>query len=422
MIPRWSSAATLAAAVLLPASAVHADGAFPDSDSIMVPDALPDEIVLGTNFGVVLSTDGGRTWSWTCEQANDAFGSHYQMGAPPLDRIYASARAGGTGALVYSDDATCSWQVAAGGLAGVPVLDAFPDPTDAQRVLALLTRAGDAGSTYEAWASADGGATFGSRLYATADQLTGVESARADPDTVYLSLLAAGDGGAVPELARSTDGGAHWQLHDLSAGLGPGVANLRIIAVDPQDAATVLLRVSGGAAGEVVAATADGGATVTPRLTFAGGVVSAFARLPNGDLIAGGTSGQDPVAFRSADGGMTFQPLPAPPHLRALAARGTRLYGVADNYMDGYAVGTSDDEGMTWQPLVSFGGDPDAPGVASVGAIAACVSAVCESDCLTRAGMGQWAPDVCTAAPAPDGGSARDASPDAPAGRPDAAP
>jgi hypothetical protein len=414
MRARW--VVTGLALALGASGAARADGAFPDSDSIVVPASLPGEIVLGTNFGVLLSVDDGDTWTWTCEQAGNTFGSHYQMGAPPLNRLFTQARVGGVGALAYSDDASCSWQAAGGALAGATVVDAFPDPTDAGRVLALVSRAGDAGMSYEAWASDDGGATFATRLYASATQLTGVETARSDPATVYLTLVGGADGGTLPELLRSTDGGASWTVHDLSAGLGTHVVNLRLIAVDPGDAATVFLRVSAGG-GEQVAITRDGGATVAPVLALAAGVVTAFARLPaSGDLVVGGTSGLNQVAFRSTDGGASFQPLPTPPRLRALAARGARLYAAADNYVDGYAVGASDDEGMTWQPLVSYapGGTSIAPH--AIEAIAACVATACRADCLTRASMSQWAPDLCSATPPEpglDGGeTARDAAAD----------
>ena len=45
-----------------------ADGALPDSETILVPADRPQEIVLVTNFGLVISEDVGRTWLWSCEQ------------------------------------------------------------------------------------------------------------------------------------------------------------------------------------------------------------------------------------------------------------------------------------------------------------------------------------------------------------------
>jgi hypothetical protein len=378
----------------------------------MVPAALPHAIVLGTNFGVVTSADDGQTWLWSCEQPGNAFASHYQLGAPPLNRLYATALVGSVASLVYSGDGACSWTTAGGDIASATVVDAFPDPTSAERVFALITRPTDGAMTAEAWESSDGGATFGVRRYLAAsnEQLTGIESAASDPATLYLTILASAGAGVRPVLARSGDGGQTWQPHDLSDALGTSLVNLRIIAVDPSDASRVFLRVSGGSAGETVAVASGGGANLATPLSLAGGVLTAFARVPaTGDLIAGGDTG-GPVAFRSTDGGASFQPLPAPAHLRALAARGGRLFAVADNYADGFAVGTSDDEGMTWQPLMSYaaGGTSIAPH--AIDAIAACVASTCRADCLNRAGMSQWAPDLCSAAP-PDGGADAAVSP-----------
>jgi MYXO-CTERM domain-containing protein len=87
-----------------------------------------------------------------------------------------------------------------------------------------------------------------------------------------------------------------------------------------------------------------------------------------------------------------------------MSARGSTLYVVADNVVDGYAVGTSADEGQTWQPLMSYD---------QIAAIQGCVHAVCQTDCMARAAAGQFSDDFCAAtAPAsPDGGPPSDAGP-----------
>jgi hypothetical protein len=120
--------------------------------------------------------------------------------------------------------------------------------------------------------------------------------------------------------------------------------------------------------------------------------VSAFTRLPSGSLVVAGVLGVDQVAYRSTDGGVTFQPLPKPPSVRALSARGGTLYAVADNLNDGFAIATSADEGMTWQPLMRY---------EQIQALQTCVKASCQTDCLSRADLGQWSADVCAATPAP---------------------
>ncbi len=235
-LSQLTAAAMLGVAALGAAvpAAVHANGAFPDSQSILTPADRPGQIIMATNFGVILSPDAGATWLWSCETEGNAYGTLYQLAPLPRDRLFTVANL----TLAYSDDGTCSWQTARGVLAELPVTDAYVDPSDANHVLAI----GAPGSLYSLYESTDGGATFGPPLYtAPADAaIQGVEIAQSDPLTIYMSMTSPT---AAPLLARSTDGGAHFTVSDLSADLGPGW--LRIIAVDPEDPARVLLRFLG---------------------------------------------------------------------------------------------------------------------------------------------------------------------------------
>ena len=45
----------------------RADGAFPDSQSVITPFDRPAELILPTNFGLVISEDAGQSWQWSCE-------------------------------------------------------------------------------------------------------------------------------------------------------------------------------------------------------------------------------------------------------------------------------------------------------------------------------------------------------------------
>jgi hypothetical protein len=274
---------SLVAAVALLASprAARADGAFPDSLGIIAPADRPHDILLATNFGVVSSIDDGQTWTYSCEQDQNAFGAQYQMSAPPLDRIY--TRAGG--ALVFSDNRACGWTVAGGAVASDTITDAFLDPTNVNRVLVVAQSAGaDGGIGYRVYESSDAGATFSTLRYTAAggDIVTGVEIARSAPATIYLTLLSGSP--AVPKLGKSTDGGATWQVRDLTAALGAGVRSFSLIAVDPVNAARVYLRVA-DANGERLAITDDGGATATSPVMLPAGVMSAFVRTPSGALL-----------------------------------------------------------------------------------------------------------------------------------------
>src|SRR5262249_52266432 len=147
------------------------------------------------------------------------------------------------------------------------------------------------------------------------------------PATVYLTMLSGAD--RVPKLGKSTDGGATWQLRDLTAALGTGVRSFSLIAVDPANAARVYLRVA-DANGDRLAIPDDGGAPAPSPLPLPAGVMNAFVRTPSGAMLVAGKTGLGPVLYRSTDGAATFQMLPVPPTILAMAARGSLIYGASD--------------------------------------------------------------------------------------------
>ena len=214
--------------------------------------------------------------------------------------------------------------------------------------------------------------------------------------------------GAHPALVRSVDGGASWTTLDVEAAIGPNP--FRIIAVDPIDPDVIVLRVL-APGGDVLAITHDGGASFVTPVTVPGGSLSAFLRLASGTLLVAGLvrsvtdAGMVATGFawRSVDGGLTFQDwtLVPQPRLLALAERAGRLYLAGMNYADHWAIATSTDEGATIEPLASYD---------RVSAIRACAMQACQASCDSQAGVKIWAPEVCTATP-PDG--ATDAGPGA---------
>jgi MYXO-CTERM domain-containing protein len=384
----------IAFAAALAAGRVYANGAFPDSETILVPADRPNEILVATNFGIVLSEDGGGTWTWACERPETTFGRLYQIGPGPLHRLYTVAN----GKLAYSDDGACGWQTARGAIAGLSVQDAFVDPMNGNRVFAVALAHADAGAIYSVLESSDGGTTFDTVTYTgvAGELVLGIECARSDPMTVYLTSRSAA---GAPALARSQDGGSHWQTTDLSAALsGPG--QLEIIAVDPDDARRVWLRWI-GFSGDALLVTTDGGATVAIPLALPSGIITSFVRTAAGHLVLGGALNGAPVIYRSdgvvnADGGApTFAPLPDPLPLRAMAQRDGIIYAATDNQTTHFGAATSRDEGATWQPELFYD---------RITAVVPCLKQACQVDCMMRAGTGQWPPAMCSADPGPPGG------------------
>ncbi len=87
--------------------------------------------------------------------------------------------------------------------------------------------------------------------------------------------------------------------------------------------------------------------------------------------------------------------VPNPPAIRALSQRSGKVYAAADNFGDGYALGTSADEGTTWQALMTY---------ADVKAINPCLKAHCQTTCEAEVMVSLWTADVCAAdAPSFDG-------------------
>jgi hypothetical protein len=377
---------------MLAPRAARANGAFPDSQSILLPAARPSEITLVTNFGLVTSTSGGRSWIWSCEQTVNSLGYLYQYGPAPRTRLFALA----SEKLVLSDDGACGWQVAGGMVSDQGLSDFFPDPSNADRVLAVgfdhVT------GNYAVFASHDGGTTFDAAPFrpGARTEIDGVEISRSDPHTIYVTTSALATG--APSIARSPDDGVTWQSTDLSATLGLGTA--RIVGVDPDDAMRVLLFFQ-GASRKAIALTRDGGQTVTVVLDPANGTsFNSFARTAAGTvLIAGADLSMNPVLYRSHDRGLTFTAVAhQPPQIRGMAARGGDVYAATNNFGDGYALGVSSDEGDTWSPLMSYD---------KINAIAGCLKTACQTTCDQEVSQDLFAAAVCSASPpvdTPDGG------------------
>jgi hypothetical protein len=372
-------AATLFAVVALamPSATARANGAFPDSENVLTPADRPQDILIVTNFGLISSGDGGQTWLWSCEQDGNALGSFYQLTPLPRNRLFTVTNQN----LGYSDDRSCGWQTAGGAIAGQSITDAYLDPVSGTRVLAI----GVANQMYSLFQSADSGTTFGPALYhaAAGTTMNGVEIAQSDGNVVYLAMRTSA---GAPLLARSTDAGAHFTLNDLSANLGTGL--LRIISVDPQDPNRVLMRFL-GTEDQSLALTVDGGMSATKPVTI-NGDFNSFTRLPSGTILVGGVVeySTKPGLFRSHDRGATFEMVPNPPAIRALSQRGGTVYGAADNFGDGYALGTSTDEGTTWHALMTY---------ADVKAISPCLKTYCQTTCEAEVMVSLWTADVCTA-------------------------
>src|SRR5713101_447299 len=342
-------AAFAAVTVFTAASPVLANGAFPDEFSIHFPPDAPHRILIGANFGLLVSEDDGQTWRYACEPwvvagSNAALASanvlFYQVaadGALLADAVN----------LTRSSDVACTWPPATGSIAGQVITDFFPDPNDATFVVANI--AVSSGSYIIA--SHDGGKTFdATHLYDTPDILTGIEIARSTPGVVYGTSVP--QAGGTAKFLASTSSGAPgtWTVTDLQIPVG---TQPRILAVDPSDAKKVYLRLLTGPT-DAMAVTVDGGQTFQTVLPIKG-QFSSFLRAGDGAIYAGTMDGTLYVRAAAATDPTAFVSLNAP-HLRCLGQRPgtTRIYACADMVVDGFSLASSDDGGATFQPVMTF--------------------------------------------------------------------
>jgi photosystem II stability/assembly factor-like uncharacterized protein len=330
--------------LLLTGANVFANGAFPDEFSIHFPPTSPHTILLGANFGLLVSNDDGATWRYSCEPyvttGSSAALSAYNVGyyqVTPDGVILADSFN-----LTRSADMGCSWPMVS--VPNVPpdyLSDIFAGQGATPLVLGIVTGL----NTSSIVLSLDAGATFGAPVYTTSSLLTGAEQARSQSLVAYATTIS--PSGTVATLLRSGDIGQTWTPFNLAVAQ---FAQPSILAIDPLDENTVYLRVTTGLTDSIVV-TNDGGATFRTLLTINDNF-RAFLRAGDGTLYAGTMNG---ALYVLSPGVEEFETRTGP-HLRCLGQRpGTsRIYACGNYLTDGFSIGYSDDGALTFQKLMSF--------------------------------------------------------------------
>jgi hypothetical protein len=332
-------------AATLVARVARGNGAFPDEFSIHFPANAPHRIQVGANFGLLVSEDDGATWRYACEPWVTE-GSSAALTQDNVSFYHLTA----DGAMIAlsrevtrTEDDACTWPPSGGVITGKPVADFFPDPTDATLVLAVVIDA----SAYYVVASHDGGKTFvDPPLYTSTGLITGVELSASSPGVLYVTSINSSGSGAT--LARSDDHGATWTPWPMTI---PNGTEPLIMAIDPEDANTVYLRVTNGGVSDSVVITTNGGQTFDTALTITG-QFSSFLRAGDRSLYLGTLAGTLYVRAPGATGFTNH----AGPHFRCLGQRAgtSRIFACGDMGIDGFSVGYSDNGGQTFQRMMSF--------------------------------------------------------------------
>ena len=358
----------VALASLLIAGLAHANGRPPRTIGIYPQPGAPDTYYVATTFGLLKTTDAGCTMLWMCEDNLGYAGTwdpHYVIGSDGT--IFATTDNNG---LRVSRDGGCTFE---------SVTAALP-MSDPNRIADLWIDALEMGPTGEVWVgtsetahtndvfvSLDNGVTFSSRgMQSPEIWWKSVKVAPSNPATVYITGYKVAPAPTAYAF-RSTNGGMDWTPLPLTNVMFGSTPVLRIKEIDPVNPDVVYMASEGASVpGDRLYRSSDGGQTWTEALMAPSSIHDIVIRDAQNILIA--TQLKDPTsnaitggpAFRSTNGGMSFEPFAtAPNELTCLAQRADRtLFACAPNWMPDSspykAVAKSTDDGATWDKVWRF--------------------------------------------------------------------
>ena len=327
------AAALLSFAVAAGASLdASANGKFPAADQLVVAPNNPDQIVARTTFGFLVTNNAGADWDLICESA-----AGYQDIEPGVAITGDGTLFTGLfeGVSVAHGD-LCSWSLTLSGIA-TDVSISKSDPATA----IAITRDTERSYYFESPDHGDVFVEVGTPLPDGFFAAT-VDVAPTDPSRIYMT----GSGMFV----RSTDHGQTWTSLPL-----PGTDEMIrgfIGALDPADPDRVYVRLSKTAGGLLV--TSDGGDTWTAIDT---GIVDSELRglavSPDGSKIAIG--GEYDGLWMASTDDFNFEKISGVA-IRCLTWTEAGLYACVNEelYADGFIVGLSRDEGVSFEPLLSL--------------------------------------------------------------------
>jgi photosystem II stability/assembly factor-like uncharacterized protein len=336
----------LAIVVLLLATPARANGRYPAGKQVVFDPTDPNHFIVSATFGILESRDAGKTFSWACDSA---------LGLPDQqDGMFAITSAGTTvAATLYTGVRTsndgCSFR-SAPDLEGYIVSDLSLSRSSPHELLAIALRRAIEGR-YDAQIvrSDDDGYSWtkrGATLPVDFQPLT-IDIAPTDVERVYLSGILGSADGAPSILLRSSDRGLTFTSSAIPDTSGSRYAF--IAGVHPLDPDTVYLRVA-DPDGTVLWASNDAG--VTFRKLFTGtGALLGFAISPDGNVMAFGGP-KDGLWVGRGDGTDFRRQSDVRPNCLGFGAGA--LHVCTDSKQAGFSVGRSQDQGVTFEPLLRF--------------------------------------------------------------------
>lgn len=336
---RRVSPATLALALALgQAATARAHGGLPATTSIAPRAGDAADIALGTNFGILLSRDGGKVWKHVCEEAMGYLNNIRPALAWLSDGTILAAA---FDVLAVSKDGGCTWSshpfFAIRGASDLAV-----DPANDRRLFATSQRFGAENGVFR---STDGGQTFAATNAGATDLFfTTVRIAPSEPRRIYAGAYR--DRPVRGVLYRSDDGGDVFSSHELAVDSEGGFF---VLAVDPSDADVLFVVADSGLESSLYRSD-DGGATLR-HVLLTTDVLRGATVSPDGKTVLVAGNGR---VFKSTDAGFSFVELARPQGNACVARIGDEIWACGYTRIDGWALARSADYGDTWQGIFAM--------------------------------------------------------------------
>ena len=331
------SAALVALAFFAPGLS-NANGRFPLADQLVVDPKDPSHIVLRTTYGILDSSSAGDSWGWICETVIGYGGTQ-----DPAIGVLAdgSILAGVFEGLSVTHDRGCSWAFVGSPLQGEYVIDVSVHRDEPSRAVGITSTGMGMGFHVILAETDDNGATWtqaGTAITSDMIALT-VDVAPTNPDRVYVSGVAGKT--YAPAIERSDDRGKTWTRSFFDAAHAAQVPYLA--AIDPTNPDRVYVRLSGTTSDHLVVSN-DGAKTFTEVFTTASDLLG-FALSPDGSRVVIGSPTDGIFSASASD--LAFQKTSSV-QSRCLTWTSAGVYTCANEFVDGFTVGLSTDEGKTF--------------------------------------------------------------------------
>lgn len=327
----------VAGASLTPAIS-QANGRYPAAQYFALGEGdAAQRMAIVTTFGLVLSTDGGRTWHWSCEEALDYSG---QFDPTVAITSNGSLVVGLPDGVSVAQTDWCGFARPAG-FVREPVADLS---SAGGVVVAMTTPSLGEQAIYRSdnhgmdWRRMWGRAEFYSHT---------VDVAPSDTQRVYATAWLRG---ARPALFRSDNGGS--VMNEISSDFAGGyIAYLAWI--DPLSADSLLIRADLDPMGTQLLRSTNGGRALT-RILSAGSPLIAVTAAPGGTRIWASSTNLGERIQRTVDGGASWASVQSTLRPRSMRFARERLYATANEQDNGFSFACSRDDGESFRPVFSL--------------------------------------------------------------------